>query len=158
MTDNAVIPDFMYSGKGTILGRPSDIRPGQKPLVVEIPEDETQEKPSVTITLPDDPKSGHLPFVKMISFSGDYEDIELQIVGENRKTGVVEPFKTVVKNSRKPIRLTKLRAADGESAPINVESITVTVLSGQKGKILSIEMKMVACIGFTGETSTTSQQ
>ncbi|ELU12969.1 hypothetical protein CAPTEDRAFT_219797 [Capitella teleta] len=150
MADDLLIPDFLFKASGTILGRASDIRAGGKPLLVEIPEDVTQKKPSVTISLPDDPRSGHLPVVERITLMGTFDEINLHLVGENRETGTMEPFTTTVKNDGKSIALAKLRSEDNRRAPRNLESVKVTILSGREGNVVEVEMKMIACITYKG--------
>lgn len=151
MSDDTLLPDLAFSGKGTILGKASDIRPGDKPLTVELPEDDTQNRPSVTITLPDDPTSGRLPLVKRLTFTGTFRELEIELTGENLKTGAPETFKTRVVNDNEPILLKALRTKDGKHAPIFIESITVTILSGDQGSVVTLEMQMVACLRAIGK-------
>eukprot|EP00914_Ancora_sagittata_P029919 GHVO01059418.1.p1 GENE.GHVO01059418.1~~GHVO01059418.1.p1 ORF type:complete len:139 (-),score=5.85 GHVO01059418.1:44-460(-) len=71
--NDAIVPDLNMKTSGPVTGSPTDARPGdEKHLIMQIPRDPTSERPSLTVTLPDDPTSFHLTRVQMIKILGNF--------------------------------------------------------------------------------------
>lgn len=151
MSKTLLIPDSNLKTTGPVRGKPSDARPGDDDhLMMEIPRDTTQTRPSLTITMPDDYRSPHLTNVKMIRILGNFMMAELELVGESRTTGLVDSFKTMVVKKDKPIILEDLVMIGGKKAPRFLESITITVISGLEGNVVAMDVEIYACMEVYG--------
>jgi hypothetical protein len=152
MHDEELVPESNIKKMGPISGRPSNVRPADKKhLVMMVPRNPALPRPSVTVTMPDDPAAYHLTRVQAIKLLGNFMLAEIQLIGESRETGEVETFTTTVLNDKKPIVLDGLVVMGSKLAPIYIESIRVTIVSGLESNKVLFDMEVYACFDKIGE-------